>query len=162
MVSPRATATPSGAPSHIRRVDAEGPRPELNIGADQVAFVVVKAREFDEKQPAAAEDEGSNPADDPIVALVESNEDSTAHELASFIGALSDDAQHELVAMLWLGRGDYGADEWTAAVADARDAGRRENHAATYLLGTPLLGDLIEEGYNQLGYSCTDEEAEHL
>lgn len=162
MAFPNTTATQIGANSHIRRVDGDGPRPELSIGADQVAFVVVKAHEFDEKEPALADDDGSNPTDDPVTALVETREDPTAQELSSFIEALSDDAQNELVAMMWLGRGDYSVDEWASAVVDATNTSLRSRHVPAYLIGTPLLGELIEEGYNLLGYSCIDEEAEHL
>ena len=39
-------------------------------------------------------------------------------------------------------------------MSKAREA--RTDHTDTYLLGIPLLGDYLEEGLSQLGYSCGD------
>ena len=76
------------------------------------------------------------------------------------LDALTEEAQNELVAMMWLGRGDYDADAWQQAVTDAGAV--RNRHVPGYLLGTPLLGEYVEQGYNLLGYSCVAEEGEHL
>jgi hypothetical protein len=59
-----------------------------------------------------------------------------------------------LVALAWLGRGDYTADEWDAALEAARDA--HNARTAEYLLGIPLLGDFLEEGLSLMGESCED------
>ena len=53
-------------------------------------------------------------------------------------------------------RGDFAAEEWDDALTAARD--RRTGPTADYLLGVPLLGDLLEEGFTALGYSCEDYE----
>ena len=60
------------------------------------------------------------------------------------------------VALTWVGRGDFAAEEWDDALTAARD--RRTGPTADYLLGVPLLGDLLEEGFTALGYSCEDYE----
>jgi hypothetical protein len=46
----------------------------------------------------------------------------------------------------------------------ARGSGPRTQsaHRADYLLGTPLLGDFLEEGLSMLGYSCEEFEIERL
>ena len=160
MAGPAPVPTPGSARPHARRVDTDGPQPDLSIGADQVAFIITKAHEFDGKEQPVADDDGSNPSDDPLSTIAESADDPTVQEMSSFIDALSEEAQNELVAMMWLGRGDYDVDAWRQAVNEASSV--RDRHVPTYLLGTPLVGDYIEEGYNLLGYSCIDEEAEHL
>jgi hypothetical protein len=57
---------------------------------------------------------------------------------------------------VWIGRGDYGADDWTEALAQVRDV--RERHTIDYLLGTPLLADYLEEALAAFGRSCEDFE----
>ena len=43
------------------------------------------------------------------------------------------------------------------------EAARAHNQrTADYLLGTPLLGDFLEEGLSMLGYSCEEFEIERL
>ncbi len=75
-------------------------------------------------------------------------DDPVAQELKDAIEALNDDEQAELVAMTWIGRGDFTSDEWDEVVRTARQ--RRTNPTADYLLGTPLLDDCLEEGLTRL------------
>ncbi len=65
-------------------------------------------------------------------------------------------AAAELVALTWIGRGDFTVDEWSEVVRTARQ--RRTNPTADYLLGTPMLGDYLEEGLTQLGLTVEDLE----
>jgi hypothetical protein len=60
------------------------------------------------------------------------------------------------VALAWLGRGDYEAEDWAEALASARE--RAEGPTARYLMGIPLLGDYLEEGADKLGISLASEE----
>ena len=39
---------------------------------------------------------------------------------------------------------------------------RHNNRTAEYLLGMPLLADLLQTGLDELGLSCADYEKEHL
>jgi hypothetical protein len=64
------------------------------------------------------------------------------------------------VALTWLGRDDYVADDWPTVRAEASRA--HNNRTASYLLGEPLLGDFLEEGLTILGYSCMEFEMGHL
>ena len=136
--------------------------PELAISADKVAFIIEKAREFDVKEGASDPDSGSNPSDDDEIDVLEDNSsDPVAAELAGFIGALNEDEQLDLVTLMWLGRGDGTVDEWDdlrARAAEARaeyKAPRRE--AVQYLLGEPMLGDLLADGMDELGIDWSDE-----
>jgi hypothetical protein len=61
-----------------------------------------------------------------------------------------------LVALAWLGRGTFSADEFDEAVATA--FAERTNPTERYLLGIPLLADYLEEGLDKLGYSVEDAE----
>ena len=136
--------------------------PELAISADKVAFIIEKAREFDVKESGSDPDSGSNPSDDDEIDVLEdSASDPVAAELAGFIRALNEDEQLDLVTLMWLGRGDGDVDECD----DLRDraiearaeykAPRRET--VRYLLGEPMLGDLLADGMDKLGIDWSDE-----
>jgi hypothetical protein len=129
------------------------------LAVEKVCFIVVKAREFD----AAADEpsDASNPSDDRFVrALTPANENTTRRELTAFINALDEDEQTELVALLFVGRGDYAPEEWNDALAAARDRG--DPPTARFLLGEPLLGDLLEDGLSAFELSCEDFEKGRL
>lgn len=136
--------------------------PELAISAEKVAFIIEKAREFDVKDAASDQDSGSNAADDDEIDVLEdTNSDPVAAELAGFIRAMNEDEQIDLVTLMWIGRGDGGADEWDdlrARAVEARaeyKAPRRE--AVKYLLGEPMLGDFLADGMDELGIDWSDD-----
>jgi len=131
--------------------------PELAISADKVAFIIEKAREFDVKEGASDPDSGSNPSDDDEIDVLEdSASDPVAAELAGFILALNEDEQLDLVALMRLGRGDGTIEEWKELRREAAE-GRRGGRTASYLLGEPMLGDLLAEGLGEFGVSWSDE-----
>ena len=127
--------------------------PELSISTEQVGFLIVKAREFDVKDGVSDPDEGSNGTDDKMIDVLEDNaDDPVAREIAGFIDALTIDEQIDLVALLRLGRGDGTAEEWDALRAEV--AGSMNTRTASYLLGQPMLGDLLAEGLDELGLTA--------
>jgi hypothetical protein len=81
-------------------------------------------------------------------------------ELGVAIQQLSEDAKVTLVALAWLGRGDYDASEWRKALAAARERGAAST--ARYLMGLPLLGDYLEDGADELGINLISEHATGL
>jgi len=136
----------------------EGP---LTISPEKVCFIIIKAREFDAKDETTEPDPGSNPSDDMDIEVLEEHEDDpVVEELTSLINSLSEDEQIDLVALAWLGREDYTADDWPAVREEAARAHNRRT--AEYLLGIPQLGDFLEEGLAMLGYSCEEYEINRL
>ena len=130
--------------------------PELSISTEKVGFLIAKAREFDVKEELSDPDNGSNGADDRMIDVLEDYaDDPVAREISGFVGALSDDEQIDLVALVRLGRGDGTIEEWNELRAEA--ARGHNNRTAQYLLGEPLLGDLLAEGLDEFGLSYTDE-----
>jgi hypothetical protein len=133
----------------------------LIISPEKVCYIIVKARAFDVKVEIDDPDSGSNPADDKDVDVLEDlPDDPTLEELTGAIEALNDDESLDLVALNWVGRGDYTAEEWAAARSQAREIPMRDR--ARYLLGTPLLGDYLEEGLSRFGHSCAEFEMDRL
>lgn len=130
-------------------------RPALSLAAPQLAFVIVKARAFDAEVPAAGTEDGSDMAD-AVAALESSPDNPTEEELSAALRDLNVDQLCEVVALVLVGRGDFSGDEWRQALAQAREVADRRG--VSYLIETPLLGDLIEDGLDALGYNITDEE----
>ena len=129
----------------------------LEIAPEKVAHVIVKAREYDSKVAAWDDTPSSGDAeDDPSSILEDFPDDPTRAELAAFINRLNVDEQVHLVALAWIGRGTFTADEFDEAVQTARDEG--VNSTSSYLLGMPLLADFLKDGLERLGISV--EEAE--
>jgi hypothetical protein len=131
--------------------------PELAISPDKVAFLIFKAREFDAKEDVTDADTGSNASDDGMVDVLEDDgNDPVVKEISGFINALTQDEQADLVALMRLGRGDGSIEEWDDLRAEAAD--QRDRRTARYLLGEPLLGDLLAEGLGAFGISIAEIE----
>lgn len=135
--------------------------PALAIAIDMVCHLIVKAREFDAQDVETDPDSGSNAADDGGVSILEAHgDDPTRAELVAFIEALDDDEQVELVALLWLGRGDGELEDWEDLRRQAREA--RNERTSAYLLGQPLLADHLADGLSAFGLSCESFEKDYL
>ncbi|MDT8343851.1 MAG: DUF3775 domain-containing protein [Thermohalobaculum sp.] len=125
----------------------------LTIPISTVAWIIVKAREFD------AKDLGSDAGDDdnPLGVLADRDDDPTVDELTSWISDLTDTEKAELVALFWLGRDSGDAADLPDLIAEAR---RNQNKSTSkYLLGSPMLGDYLEEGLEILGYDTSEIES---
>ena len=130
--------------------------PELTISPEKVGFLIEKARQFDVKEAASDPDSGSNASDDDMIDVLEDDgRDPVEVEIAGFINALSEDEQIDLVALMRLGRGDGTIEEWKDLRQQAAEG--RSGPTARYLLGEPMLGDLLAEGLGAFGVSWADE-----
>jgi hypothetical protein len=124
----------------------------LTMPLEKLAYIVEKAREWDAEVPPEGQQEGSNASDDGERAILENTPDNpTATELRDAIDGLNIDEREELLALVWLGRGDFDRKGWREALRQARETA--DAHETDYLLGTPLLADYLEEGLAVLGQS---------
>ena len=127
----------------------------ITIDLEKICYLVIKAREYDVKVEPSGPHSGSDAADDGDVEILEDYADDPTHEeLESFLKALNHDELAELQTLMWIGRGDFGRDEWADVLKDARALDPERTPG--YLIGTPLLSDYLEEGLSVLGYSCED------
>ena len=140
----------------------EAPAPvEINISPEKACYIIVKAREFDAKVEPVEPDPGSNPSDDGGREILEDYaDDPTFQELQEAIADLNDDEIVDLIAIAWVGRGDYDRTEFDSARSLAME--RHRPNSAPYLIGMPSLGDYLEEGLAELGHSCDETETAHL
>lgn len=137
--------------------EAEVPE-DLGINPEKVCYIIVASRELDAVIEDDEEEEtaphGAEVADDIDESAEEYGHDATYQELRSFISGLNEEEQTHLVALMWVGRGEYGRDEWDEALAEAERAPHQST--ADYLIDTPLLADYLEEGLDQFDVSCED------
>lgn len=77
-------------------------------------------------------------------------------ELRGFIERLNEDEQASLVAVMWIGRESFMADELAEVIATAK--AEATSPTVDYLLGSPHLSDHLENGMEELGMSLADEE----
>jgi hypothetical protein len=121
---------------------------DLAVPPDTVCWIVERAHDLMGKTaPSAPASEDDNVA---AAVLEARGVDPVAEELASAIADLTEDAQIDLVALMWLGR------DPTSDWAELRAIARHEHTAHTpgYLCGTPLLADHLRAGLDRLGLDC--------
>lgn len=126
---------------------------QLDISIETVCHLIDLAREFHAQEEVVIPEEPDNPGDDwARQVLAAHSGDVTFQEFRADVGDMEPDQQHQLVALLWLGRGDYTLDEWHEAVAYAAE--NASPATAAYLIAHPMLADYLTEGLAQHGYSC--------
>ncbi|MBT9246916.1 DUF3775 domain-containing protein [Gemmobacter fulvus] len=81
-------------------------------------------------------------------------------ELHAFIAGLNEDEQAHLVALAWVGRGVYEADDFQEAVNTAFT--ERSAPTDRYLMGMPHLAENLEAGLEAMGLDVTEVENDFL
>jgi len=123
----------------------------IDLNPESVRNIINQVREFQTESSMAPEEAPESLDDDQaFTRLTEYHGDPSYTELRSLIEDLEPDQQRTLVALMWLGRGDYELDEWESALTYAGEADSVS--AVDYLIATPLLADFLEEGLNLHGY----------
>lgn len=120
----------------------------IDLNPEIVQFIIEKAREFHVREEIGATDE-PDPGDWRTQSLGRYAGDPAFQQLKIAIEDLEPDQQVTLVALMWVGRGDYGPDEWAVALQRAGDSWNERT--AEYLIGTPLLADYLAMGLEQVG-----------
>ena len=125
------------------------------INPETVCRILTGIREFQAKEEVVLPEVTGGANDDwALQVLADHGDDLTYDETRSAIDDLEPDQQMALVALMWLGRGDFLEAEWEDALAAAEESWNRRT--AEYLLATPLAADYLEEGLSLLGYSCEE------
>ena len=122
---------------------------EFDLNRDTVQFIIDKAHEFHAKDDVTFPEE-PEVADEFWSSHVTGDYggDTYYQELKTTINDLEPDQQISLVALMWLGRGDFSIAEWNEALQDAAESWN--DYVADYLIGTSLLADYLAEGLQQV------------
>lgn len=124
----------------------------IDLNPENVYFLIDKMREFHAKEAVTIPEVPTSPADDWARQVLANHLDDPCYaEICAVIADLEPDQQITLVALMWLGRGDYTIDEWQEALEEARSA--YNGRTSDYLTATPLVADYLEEGLNEHGYT---------
>ena len=127
----------------------------LNVHPDTVCFIIDKAHEFQAKEQVVIPETPNSPSEDwALQVLADHIDDLCLLEVKSTVNDLDPEQQAELVALMWLGRGDYDLEDWYTAVEDAQHA--QSDNTAEYLMAHPYVADYLTEGLIQHGYSCDE------
>lgn len=127
----------------------------LELNPETVCFLIGKAKEFHAKEEVVIPEEPFSPSEDwARQVLADHADDLSYQEFSDAIDDLEPDQQFALVALMWLGRGDYSVEQWDSALSDAEE--RWTPRTAEYLLARPLVADYLTEGLSLLGYSCEE------
>jgi len=124
----------------------------IELNPDTVRFLVDKARQFQ----TSADLDMSEASDDLEIgdwveeAAADFAGDDSYRELVAVVEDLEPDQQICLVALMWLGRGDFEIDQWPEALERARE--EYNARTASYLATTPLLPDYLTEALTLHGY----------
>jgi hypothetical protein len=129
----------------------------LKVRLETLCYIIAKARECQAKEQVVIPDTPSGSGDDwAMQVLADHIGDMSAQEIKAAVEDLSPEQQAEMVALMWLGRGDYVLEEWEEANAEALDQYMDGKNTTEYLLSHPMVSDHLEEGLIAHGYSCED------
>lgn len=125
----------------------------FNVNPDIVCRLIDLAREFHAQEEVSFPETPGNPSGDWAVQMLASHaDDLTAQSFDALFLDLEPDQQREVVALMWLGRGDYTLDDWDAALEQAEYVCNEDS--GKYLLAHPLLPEYLADGLDLFGYSC--------
>ncbi|RUR12635.1 DUF3775 domain-containing protein [Legionella sp. km772] len=119
----------------------------LDLDRETIFNLLDKARQYQVKEDVSFPE--MNDEMDSLQVLADDGDDAIYQEVVSFINDLREDQQATLVALMYLGRGDYSEEEWVDAYHLAED--ELSDHTGEYLLSRPLVADDIARGLDLLG-----------
>jgi len=123
---------------------------DLVVSLATIAGIIDAARAVDELE------EEANNEDVQDEELPDDNDpDALADTLKGLIDELNEDEQAALIALTWIGRGDYDSSEWDEALRLAKER-NEAGTAAEYLTNMELFGDYLSEGVAAFGYSIEE------
>ncbi|WP_166254662.1 DUF3775 domain-containing protein [Marinobacter salicampi] len=127
----------------------------LQTNPETICRLIELAESYHVQEPATDLDSPDDPTEDwAQEMLVDTGDNSGLEEFKTVVEDLEPDQQQEVIALLWLGRGDYVLEEWEEIVKQAQEQWTPET--ADYLIQHPMLADHLREGLDLHGYSCQD------
>lgn len=125
----------------------------LEINPEIICLLIEKAHEFHAQDMVNISEEPESQLDEfAEQALADYGSEPALLDFKSALDDLEPDQQQAVVALMWLGRGDFTVEEWQSALDEARD--NWNPRTAEYLLAHPLLADYLSDGLAQHGHSC--------
>jgi len=128
----------------------------LEINQGIICNIIKKAREINIADDLVLPEERADLSDTEWKqALAEYQDDLSYLELKDLINELEPDQQEDIIALMYIGRGDFAESEWKAARQQARTV--THSSRADYLISKSMLADYLTEGLAAIGYDACDE-----
>ena len=127
--------------------------PELRISTDKVCDLIEAAREVAGLVAPTTGDQTTT-GDDSKLVTIEDNpaEDARRQQIVEFIMGLNAAEQTDLLALIYVGRGDFDIAEWHDAVREA--AARIADRIPDFMIGDAALPAYLGAGLDAFGRSC--------
>ncbi|MCC6073993.1 DUF3775 domain-containing protein [Pseudomonas sp. GCM10022188] len=123
----------------------------LSVNPETISRLIDLSRAFHAKESVVIPQEPNSPSDDwALQALADHGDDEYYGEFESIIDDLEPDQQQEVVALMWLGRGDASLEEWSDLLTQASE--QWNERTAEYLIAHPFLAEYLREGLDLHGY----------
>jgi hypothetical protein len=128
----------------------------LNINPEIVCSIISRAREFHAKEEVTFSENTpeSEYEYDWAQILADHADDLSYIEVKGTIEDLEHAQKVDLLALLYVGRGDFTGREWLDAHREARN--NLAPNLTDYLFSKPLIAYYLEKGLESLGYSCDE------
>jgi hypothetical protein len=128
--------------------------PELRINPDKVCQIIEAGRELAGRVAPTTGDRTTNGDDSPLHFIEQDVDDPTRQQIVEMIAGMNVEEQVDLLALIYLGRGDFGLDEWDDALEEART--RIDDADADFMIGDVALPGYLGEALDAFGKSCPD------
>lgn len=128
----------------------------LNINPETVCYIILKAKEFQAKEDVNFPENipESEYEYDWAQILADHPDDLTYIEIEKIIEDSEPDQQVDLLTLMYIGRGDFDGNEWSAVRKEAKN--NLAPNLTGYLLSKPLIADYLEKALEFLGYFCEE------
>jgi hypothetical protein len=127
--------------------------PELRISTDKVCDFIEAAREVAGLVEPTTGDRTTTGDDSPLVTIEDHPEsDARRAQIVEFILGLNAAEQVDLLALIYLGRGDFDIAEWADAVREAATA--IADGDPDYMIGDAALPAYLGAGLDAFDRSC--------
>lgn len=127
----------------------------LDLNPDIVCAIILRAREFQAKEDVVIPEQKFSPTDNwALQILADHADDLSYREVKALIDDLEPDQQASLMALMWVGRGDFDIEEWDLALEEA--AHTLDDRVAEYLMATPMVADYLDDALSLFGYDCEE------
>ncbi len=127
----------------------------FTINQGIICNIIEKAREINIADSLALPEDQEHLSDTEWMQILAEYQDDLSYlELKDLLSELEPDQQLDVMALMFIGRGDFGIDEWK----EARHQGLaiKPVNRADYLISKTLLADYLSEGLAAFGYSCDE------
>jgi hypothetical protein len=128
--------------------------PELRINPDKVCQLIEAAQELAGRVPSTAGDRTTTGDDSPLTFIEERDDDPTRQQMVEMIAGMNVEEQVDLLALVYIGRGDFDLATWDDALEEART--RIDVGDPDFMIGDIDLPAYLRDALDAFGKTCPD------